>query len=289
MTWQRIDENTYIDDTLVTCAEYQLFIDEMREQGKYYQPDHWTSYQFPAGQALEPILGIRYSDAVTFCEWLTNQKENKSLYRIPYFNEGKNFPVASGKTTELCYWIYPTKPSKNDFPSINYLWINNVHFGPHPIDIGNLLNQTLGSLEYLSTEMDRVLSRLEDGFEKFKQNVNTSYGTEGERWEYEFKDEIYSCGGGRVYLEHVTNIVQNSIEYFDRSRLSNERSDGFFDLDYSEHTLLPEQEDLLEKHGIFNITDTFEKFYLNILKFEARKSGRSPAFEGIRLVKERIR
>ena len=27
---QRIDENTYIDDTLVTCAEYQLFIDEMR-------------------------------------------------------------------------------------------------------------------------------------------------------------------------------------------------------------------------------------------------------------------
>ena len=29
MTWHRIDEKTYIDDTLVTCAEYQLFIDEM--------------------------------------------------------------------------------------------------------------------------------------------------------------------------------------------------------------------------------------------------------------------
>lgn len=26
---QRIDENTFIDDTLVTCVEYQLIIDEM--------------------------------------------------------------------------------------------------------------------------------------------------------------------------------------------------------------------------------------------------------------------
>jgi hypothetical protein len=59
MSWQRIDENTYIDDTLVTCAEYQLFVDEMREEGKYSQPDHWISYQFPGGKAKEPILGLR--------------------------------------------------------------------------------------------------------------------------------------------------------------------------------------------------------------------------------------
>jgi hypothetical protein len=61
MSWQRIDENIYIDDTLVTCVEYQLFVDEMREQGKYYQPDHWTSYQFPKGLARESILGVRRS------------------------------------------------------------------------------------------------------------------------------------------------------------------------------------------------------------------------------------
>jgi hypothetical protein len=64
MTWRRIDENIHVDDTLVTCTECQLFIDEMREQGKYYQP----SYQFPKGQAQIPILRVRLSDATSFCE-----------------------------------------------------------------------------------------------------------------------------------------------------------------------------------------------------------------------------
>src|SRR5512139_314318 len=90
---QRIDENTYIDDTLVTCAEYQLFIDEMREQGKYYQPDHWTSYQFLEGKAREPILGMRPSDAVAFCEWLTDHQNGEWNYRIPSSREGKENPA----------------------------------------------------------------------------------------------------------------------------------------------------------------------------------------------------
>jgi hypothetical protein len=73
MSWQRIDENTYIDDTLVTCAEYQLFIDEMREQDKYYQPDHWTSYQFPEGGA-RTNLGVR-TDA-SLLNWI-NKPRNR--------------------------------------------------------------------------------------------------------------------------------------------------------------------------------------------------------------------
>ena len=76
MSWQSIDENTYIDDTLVTCPEYQLFIDEMREQGKYYQPDHWTSYLFLKGHAREPISGMRKSDALAFCNWLTKRSSS---------------------------------------------------------------------------------------------------------------------------------------------------------------------------------------------------------------------
>ena len=36
----RLDENRYIDDSLVTNAEYQLFLDERRYAGEYFQPDH---------------------------------------------------------------------------------------------------------------------------------------------------------------------------------------------------------------------------------------------------------
>ena len=93
MTWQRIDENTYIDDTLVTCAEYQLFIDEMREQGKYYQPDHWISYQFQEGTGREPILGARHADAIAFCDWLTIRDRMGWRYRLPSMSEARIYPT----------------------------------------------------------------------------------------------------------------------------------------------------------------------------------------------------
>lgn len=106
MSWQRIDEYTYIDDSLVTCAEYQLFIDEMREQGKYYQPDHWTSYQFPKGQAQAPILGVRYSDAVAFCDWLTQREGQELNYRLPISIEAKKTKLVLDRHPgSICYWI----------------------------------------------------------------------------------------------------------------------------------------------------------------------------------------
>jgi hypothetical protein len=100
----RIDENTYIDDTLVTCAEYQLFIDEMREQGKYYQPDHWTSCQFPAGQARAPVLGVRFSDAIAFCEWLTQHETGEWFYRLPISLEAEEYPSTNPVQSPLGYW-----------------------------------------------------------------------------------------------------------------------------------------------------------------------------------------
>ena len=102
---QRIDENTYIDDTLVTCAEYQLFIDEMRKQGKYYQPDHWTSYQFPDGQARESILGVRHSDAVAFCEWLIKLESGGWKYCLPTHSEVASFSLKSPGQSCFGYWL----------------------------------------------------------------------------------------------------------------------------------------------------------------------------------------
>src|SRR5512145_3354714 len=105
MTWQRIDENTYIDNTLVTCAEYQLFIDEMREQGKYYQPDHWTSYEFLKGKAKEPVLGVRYSDALSFCAWMVEREDGEWSYRLPALIEADQYPLKYYFQIQIGYWV----------------------------------------------------------------------------------------------------------------------------------------------------------------------------------------
>jgi len=83
----RLHNETYIDTSLVTCAEYQLFLDEQRAQGKYYQPDHWTSYSFPTGTGNIPILGVRRSDAKAFCDWLTGRDKEGWHYRLPRSEE----------------------------------------------------------------------------------------------------------------------------------------------------------------------------------------------------------
>ena len=69
----RVNDRYYPDRSPVTHAEYQLFIDEMRTQGKNRQPDHWDSYEFAPGSARTPVMGIRRSDAEEFCEWLSGR------------------------------------------------------------------------------------------------------------------------------------------------------------------------------------------------------------------------
>jgi hypothetical protein len=106
MTWHRIDEYASIDDTLVTCAEYQLYIDEMRGRKKYCQPDHWTSHQFPKGQAHEPVFGVRHSDALEFCTWLTKQEKRERFYRLPTNTETTEYPFTINKiSSPIGYWL----------------------------------------------------------------------------------------------------------------------------------------------------------------------------------------
>jgi energy-coupling factor transporter ATP-binding protein EcfA2 len=102
-----LHNETYIDTSLVTCAEYQLFLDEQRAQGKYYQPDHWTSYTFPTGTGNTPILGVCQSDALAFCDWLTIHDREGWHYRLPHFEE---WPLEERRRqkelrAETGYWV----------------------------------------------------------------------------------------------------------------------------------------------------------------------------------------
>jgi len=90
---QRIDEYRDIDLEFITFAEYQLFLDDKRTEGKYYQPDHWIDYTFPKGMAREPIVGVRATNAEEFCKWLSNS--NSGNYRLPTPSEFDEYPTDS--------------------------------------------------------------------------------------------------------------------------------------------------------------------------------------------------
>lgn len=83
----QLNGETYGNTTLITCAEYQVFLDEQRAQGKYYQPDHWTGYRFSLGQGHAPVLGVRPTDASAFCKWLTAKENGPWRYRLPKEDE----------------------------------------------------------------------------------------------------------------------------------------------------------------------------------------------------------
>jgi len=98
----RIDEQRDIDLKYITCAEYQLFLDDARARGKYHQPDHWTEYTFPKGSAKAPVCGIRAEDAEAFCAWLSQRQGGEISYRLPQNTEAKNYPAIEAE--ELATW-----------------------------------------------------------------------------------------------------------------------------------------------------------------------------------------
>ncbi len=70
---KRIEVGYFADLSLLTCAEYQLFLDDLGESAYQYTPDHWPEAHYPPGQARLPVLGVRPEDARAFCTWLTQR------------------------------------------------------------------------------------------------------------------------------------------------------------------------------------------------------------------------
>lgn len=89
---QRIDENHEIDLEYLTCAEYQVFLNERYEQGDYHQPGHWLNTTFSVGEGLYPVTGVRIEDALAFCSWLTQRQADNVVYRLPKSDEVLQYP-----------------------------------------------------------------------------------------------------------------------------------------------------------------------------------------------------
>lgn len=98
----RVDEITEIDQSYITSAEYQLFIDAQRVVGKRVQPTHWMTERFAPGNAKSPITGITPNDAVAFCDWLTEQQSIPGVrYRLPTPSEASEHMIGESL---LGYW-----------------------------------------------------------------------------------------------------------------------------------------------------------------------------------------
>lgn len=98
------DKHIAIDDNYISCAEYQLFINEMILAGVKVQPDHWDSDHYLQGQANKPITGIRKDDAEKFILWLNKNKfDDNLMYQLPPQDENL-FKVEEDNSYDLISW-----------------------------------------------------------------------------------------------------------------------------------------------------------------------------------------
>jgi hypothetical protein len=101
-SFQRIGNQCEIDMDYLTCAEYQLFLDDARAGGKFHQPDHWPDLNFPEGAGREPVRGVRAEDARAFCEWLTGRRGGQFFYRLPQHEEVQANPASVNGMAAWC-------------------------------------------------------------------------------------------------------------------------------------------------------------------------------------------
>lgn len=86
----------YIGETEVTNAQYAEFV----EDTKHKTPIGWKSGKFPSGGASEPVVGVTWSDANEYCEWLSGKIG--ATVRLP--SEAEWESAARGATGFIYPW-----------------------------------------------------------------------------------------------------------------------------------------------------------------------------------------
>ncbi|MFM8307451.1 MAG: SUMF1/EgtB/PvdO family nonheme iron enzyme [Microcystis aeruginosa] len=111
-----LDDSIAIDTSYITCAEYQLFIDEKKKLGKNHQPLDWQTDSVVSEDILKPITGVKASDAEAFCEWLTQHPQHfkpEFKYRIPTLQEAEEFLEMETEEENLVgYWCQENLTSR---------------------------------------------------------------------------------------------------------------------------------------------------------------------------------
>ena len=104
-----LKDETYMDTSLITCAEYQIFLDQQQSLGHYFHPNHWSLYRFATTWGSQPILGICPSAAKAFCNWLTERETGPWRYRLPMLSElDRESPILSNLPSRIGFWLSDT-------------------------------------------------------------------------------------------------------------------------------------------------------------------------------------
>lgn len=302
-----IDENTFIDDTLVTCFEYQQFIDSMREQDKHYQPDHWTSYQYPAGQAKEPILGVRFSDAVGFCNWLTGRDDEYWKFRLPSLEEALTYKANSiAQNKPIGYWVN----IPDDGHKIS--WLDPVPNNSRSLDYSDVIKLISPDTRKHIERMVRTINLDEKVERVVNKASNHAFDLDNMRTFIEYLAEFISetnhevsdlsadhdlfstIGGIRSRALSVTrkyNTLTNLVSVLDEVQsgtinLVQDRIGQKKLVSVRELIKLLVQFISLTRYHDRTLNGYFE-ILVEVFTLQERIAGRSPAFEGIRIVKER--
>jgi hypothetical protein len=302
----RIDEDTYIDDTLVTCAEYQLFIDEMREQGKYYQPDHWISLRFSTGQANVPIVGMRFSDAKSFCEWLKKRNVGIWSFRLPTSFEADRFSLEKLFKVPLGYWTTGADKQKS------FAWIGSPPVNPRKIRVEGIINMNSSSNPAFTFGKALDLD-LERDFNVASYLARQDSPHTNQLCDQDILNALHLANSRSYDINSRHKALFFAVDCAKKKAVS--RVDNIdFDLTYkrARDSADLEKRTYLLSHPVLLILTLVRYFvtprildraasrkenreldmmrlclFLDIYTLQERIAGRSPAFEGIRLVKER--
>lgn len=251
----RVDEDRYVDTNLITHAEYQLFLDAMRGENKFYQPDHWKGCKFPVGQGRSPVTGVRVSDAIAFCEWL-NKQEDEWQYRLPHPQETNSEPLQElSEEIFIGYWI-------KDVSRVGFCFVNR-----DLVKIKAMIKEAIDLSLNRDYEFDRILAQsvtIDNVFTPMSiRNFNNGNAL---NIDYAFK------------LDKTINYVYNLVYIFNRV--------NYNDIDHALNETLNRIRSFGNK-GTLNRVRSI-KLWIILIILKERRAGNLPAFEGIRIVKERV-
>ncbi len=286
---QRIDEKREIDQTFISCAEYQLFLDEMRTEHRFYQPDHWTTFRFPRGSALQPIVGVRAQDAEKFCEWLS-QKEHKK-YRCPTLTEAQEFfalenqEFATWCDENSLQWNSPRTKQQIEFKVENLLkgswavkYFRRDKFAlARALDLAraralddDLLKNFLKNQDFSAAQHRLQQLQSTNAVEQRKKSVLTEL--------LNILITKNSVKQRQVWYKYVGYLAEDIVIYYE-----------MLEYEMLEKEELSVWQRLLFWREVRNYAkekETMAKLYAWTKVVEARQKGELPAWEGIRIVRE---
>ncbi len=202
-----LKDDIYRGTSLITCAEYQVFLDEQRERGEYCQPDHWTDVHFPAGGARNAVLGVRPSDAVAFCAWLTQRESSVWRYRLPREGEHEAAKESASDQPRVGYWTNEGK---------GFMWIkgssrvsDSVRQEPDnsgmPLGLDLLHTETVALAEADTFDLSCIENAFADASTRICVLTDTlaKINTRG-------PDDTRANDGARVFASALVDILANA-------------------------------------------------------------------------------